>query len=304
MSPRLAAISVDLDEIGHYHAIHGLPAPRAEHRPIHDTAIPRLRSWARGLSLPLTLFVIGAELRRPESAQALRLAASEGHELGNHSLDHRYDLTLLPEPEQQRQIAEGSAAIEALGAPRPRGFRAPGYTVSDRLLQIVARTGHRYDSSVFPCPAYLGAKLAVLGAMRATGRRSRSIAGDPRVLLAPRRPYRLGSPYWRRGAGITEVPIQVTPLFRLPLIGTSLGLLPAPLAAPLLASCAPGPVNLELHGIDALDDTDGLAALRGHQPELRTPWPVKLARIEAAVRLLRGLGYRFVTLEELAERSA
>jgi hypothetical protein len=97
--------------------------------------------------------------------------------------------------------------------------------------------------------------------------------------------------------------VQVTPGLRLPLIGTSLALLPAPLAAPLLASCMPGPVNLELHGIDALDAADGLGALRGHQPELGTPWQTKLSRIEAAVRHLRQGGYEFVSLEELAARS-
>lgn len=302
-APRLAAVSVDLDEIGHYHAIHGLGAPAAAHRPIHEVALPRLCGWARGLSLPLTLFVIGAESRHPESAQALRRAAEEGHELGNHTLDHRYDLTLLPAPEQRRQVEEGAAAVAAIAGRRPRGFRAPGYTVSEALLAEVTRAGHLYDASVFPCPAYHLAKLAVLGAMRARGQRSRSIAGDPRVLLAPRAPYRLGAPYWRRGEGIVEVPIQVTPALRLPLIGTSLALLPAPLAAPLLAGCTPGPVNLELHGIDALDESDGLGALRGRQPEIGTPWPRKLARIAAAVGLLRERGYRFVTMDELAARS-
>jgi hypothetical protein len=301
---RLAAVSVDLDEIGEYHAIHGLAAPATEGRPIHDVALGRLRSWARGLSIPLTLFVIGSELRRPGTVRVLREAAAEGHELGNHTLDHRYDLTLLPAAEQRRQVEEGSAAIEAACGRRPRGFRAPGYTVSDALLGEVARAGHLYDSSVFPCPAYHLAKLAVIGAMRARGRTSRSIAGDARVLGAPRRPYRLGTPYTTEGAGIVELPLQVTPALRLPIIGTSLALLPAPLSAPLLASCVPGPINLELHGIDALDDHDeGLAALRGLQPELGTPWSTKLARIAAAVGLLRQRGYRFVTLEELAARA-
>ena len=93
---RLCAVSVDLDEIPNYFAIHGLPEPAGAARTlVYDVAIDRLLGLARELSIPLTLFAIGADLSRPESAAKLREARDAGFELANHSLDHRYDLVRL-----------------------------------------------------------------------------------------------------------------------------------------------------------------------------------------------------------------
>ena len=59
-------------------------------------------------------------------------------------------------------------------------------------------------------------------------------------------------------------------------------------------------VNLELHGIDVLDEDDGLEALRPHQPDVRVPRDRKLEALHAAVEVLRDAGYSFVTLREAA----
>jgi hypothetical protein len=60
-------------------------------------------------------------------------------------------------------------------------------------------------------------------------------------------------------------------------------------------------VNLELHGIDALDTEDGLADLSKHQPDLKIPRARKLDALKAALETLRGAGYRFVTLTQAVE---
>src|SRR5688572_26461146 len=80
---RVCAISVDLDEIHHYRAIHGLKpaaADLAEHA-VYDRALPRFGDFARAKRLPLTLFVVGADVQRPENARVLRSLADAGHEL-------------------------------------------------------------------------------------------------------------------------------------------------------------------------------------------------------------------------------
>lgn len=300
----LCAISVDLDEIGHYHAIHGLPRPQGEAAgAVYRLALDRFEVLARCCGVPLTFFAVGADMATPGNAARLRRLAALGHEVGNHSLDHRYDLVRLPHDEQRRQVGVGREVLEGATGSPVEGFRAPGYTVSDALLSVIRATGHRYDSSVFPCAPYLLARSAVLAWMRLRRRASASIAGDPRVALAPTSPYPPGVPYWKaEGAGpFLELPVQVTPGPRLPVIGTTLTLAPAPLALGLLRSCVGQPlINLELHGIDALGDGDGLDALRGHQPDVRVSPAAKLDRLAEAVELLHGAGYRFVTLGEAA----
>jgi hypothetical protein len=69
---KLCSISVDLDEIPNYFAIHGLGAraPLAEPTAtaVYDIALPRLCELAGSLGVPLTLFAIGDDLARAESA--------------------------------------------------------------------------------------------------------------------------------------------------------------------------------------------------------------------------------------------
>jgi hypothetical protein len=121
------------------------------------------------------------------------------------------------------------------------------------------------------------------------------------VLLAPTRPYRIGRPYWTRGEGLLEIPVQVTRGLRLPFIGTSVTMAGPSRARLLARMCAGEPlVNLELHGIDVLDADDGLEALRPHQLDVRVPHTRKLEAILAVVEELRGAGYSFVTMREAA----
>ncbi len=301
MPMRVCAISVDLDEIPHYFAIHGLA--RTSSNAVYDVALPRLDDFARAHDLPLTLFAIGADMARAGNAARLRSLAEGGHEIANHSLDHLYDLTRRSRAEMERQVRSGIEVIEGATGERPRGFRAPGYTITDELFEVLADAGVEYDSSVFPCPPYYAAKAAALGAIRVRRRRSHSVLDTPAVLAAPVRPYRVGRPYWRRGAGLLELPVQVTRRARLPFIGTTLTLA-GPTRARWLTRGVIGEelVNLELHGIDVLDAGDGLEALRPHQPDVRVPLARKLDALSAVVGMLKAAGYSFVRLDEAAQR--
>ena len=123
----------------------------------------------------------------------------------------------------------------------------------------------------------------------------------PSVLRAPTRPYFVGRPYYTRGEGLLELPIQVTRGLRLPFIGTSVTLAGADRARLLARMCVGEPlVNLELHGIDVLDASDGLEALRPHQPDVRVAHARKLDALSAVIDVLRGEGYAFVTMRDAA----
>jgi peptidoglycan/xylan/chitin deacetylase (PgdA/CDA1 family) len=300
---RLCAVSVDLDEIPNYFAIHGLPEPVGAARTlVYDVALDRLTELASELAIPLTLFAIGSDLSRAEPAAKLKALSTAGFEIANHSLDHRYDLVRLGGVEMRRQVVEGARAIEQATGTLPVGFRAPGYTVTDELFGVLAELGVEYDSSVFPCPAYLAAKAMKLLTIAMRGRRSHSIFGSPMVLGAPTRPYRVGSPYWRRGSGLLELPIQVTRHVRLPFIGTTLAMAGPNGARRLARACVGEPlVNLELHGIDVLDASDGLETLVPHQPDVRVSRARKLHSLRSAIGELAQAGYSFVTLRGAAQ---
>jgi peptidoglycan/xylan/chitin deacetylase (PgdA/CDA1 family) len=300
---RLCAVSVDLDEIPNYFAIHGLPPPRGpEGTLVYDRSLDRLGELAAELSIPLTLFVIGSDLARPQAAAKIAAAHARGFEIANHSLDHRYDLVRLGRAEIRRQIEEGARAIARVTGEAPVGFRAPGYTTSDEVFDVLGELGVAYDSSVFPCPSYWAAKTAAIALIALRGRTSRSIVDTPAVLAAPTRPYRVGRPYWRRGRGLVELPVQVTRRTRLPFIGTYVTMGGPRVARLLTRMCLGEPlVNLELHGIDVLDATDGLEGLRAYQPDVRVTIGRKLEALRATVNELQRAGYEFTTLRRAAE---
>ncbi|WP_437681562.1 polysaccharide deacetylase family protein [Sorangium sp. So ce131] len=311
MRGRLAAVSVDLDEIPNYFAIHGLAVPErsgaaAALHAVYDVALPRIAAFAASHGIPVTLFAIGQDLARPESAAALRALSDAGHAVENHSYWHRYDLSRLPRAAIAEDVLLGAEAIvEAVGR-RPTGFRAPGYTVSDALFDALEAVGVAFDSSVFPSPPYYAAKALAMGVQRVKGRGSAAILDTPRVLAAPRRPYRPGRPWYLRGGRrFVELPIQVTPGPRLPVIGTSVALAGAAGARLLARACAgEGFVNLELHGMDFLDRSDGLEALAPVQPELRVALGRRMEALGAFVEEIArggrggGGGARFVRLDE------
>ena len=301
---RITAISIDLDGIDHYRAIHGLPSREEGARVVYEVALPRAMDLARRLGLPLTLFAIGRDLDDARAADALANACRAGHEVENHSLSHRYDLTRCGAATLTAEVRGGSAAIARVTGRRPRGFRAPGYLVSDALFSVLRDEGVAWDSSVFPCPAYYLAKLVAFAGMAVRGARSASIVGDPRMMRAPRTPYRPGARWYVRGRGaLLELPIAVTRGARLPVIGTSLALAGPSGAAHLARGCADDAVvSLELHAIDFLDRDDGLDDLARVQPDLRVSVDRKRRAIGAAVAALRAAGHRFTTLDEAAQR--
>ncbi|HZZ84006.1 MAG TPA: polysaccharide deacetylase family protein [Anaeromyxobacteraceae bacterium] len=307
MRPGLAALSIDLDALRHYHRIHGLSDPPASAGPdpVYGKAAARFGELCDRLGLRGTAFAVGEELAEPGAAVAMAALARAGHEVGNHTFSHDYALTRRPAERIALEVRRGAEAIAAVTGAAPVGFRAPGYTLTAPLLAALRDQGYRYDSSAFPALPYWLAKAAVMGALALRRRPSRAILDRPRALLAPRRPYRPdpAEPYRRAPAGeggLVELPIT-TGLFGFPLIGTFVATMPPGLVRALAAGTGRLPLfNLELHGVDLLDASDASPALAARQRDLRVPAKEKLARIEAFVR---SLGEReWVTLEEAAGR--
>jgi len=307
---RICSVSVDLDAIACYYRIHALPGAPAEPArfAILRRCLPRFAELFARHGVRATFFVVGADLDDDAQGRALLAElARAGHELASHSHTHPYDFIHLGAARIADEIDRAHAAIAACAGAPPVGFRAPGYEISGDAIEALRARGYRYDSSVFPSASYYGAKAVVMGAMRVTGRKSGSVLGNPGVLFAPRAPYRpaVGAPYRAGGDsdGILELPIAVTPLARLPVIGTSLILAPAWLRRRLVAAALRERLfNLELHGIDLCDAAgdDVPAALVARQPDLRRPLAHKLAVLDETLAAVRASGARFAPLAEAA----
>jgi peptidoglycan/xylan/chitin deacetylase (PgdA/CDA1 family) len=270
------SVSVDLDGLGCYAAIHGITLRLDERaqRAVPELAVQRFCDLFEALGVRATFFVIGRDAGIAPSR--LRAAAGAGHEIASHSYAHDYALSRRTREEIAQDLTLAERAIEDACGSRPRGFRAPGYTLSPELLDAVRERAYAYDSSLLPSPPYYAAKAAALAVYALRGRRSQSILGGLRQLFAPRAPHR------RRG--VRELPVATLPGLRAPVIGTTV--LPFPWLA--RRAFAGGHLNLELHGIDALDATDVPQEIAAAQPGLRMGAAEKLRRLRRLLETLPG----------------
>ena len=287
-------VSLDLDDLDCYHGIHGLDgesAPSTRGLAL-ERWLPRFLDLFAATDVRATIFVIGKDLehdlrhRQGRGAAILGRALLEGHELGNHSHSHAYDLVRWPAAEIAEDLRRCDDLLRHIGA-RPAGFRAPGYTHDDNMLMQAAALGYRYDSSLLPSPTYYLGKLGVL-ALRKLRRRkrsasltegARSFVGTTAVHLLPE-------------VGLWEVPISVSRGLRLPLTGTFLLADNPPMLTKLQAEMlrreaeSARHLHLELHAIDLADpQADGLSpALVAAQRDLATPLDRRLERLQTLLK--------------------
>lgn len=285
------AASVDLDSLPHYCRIQGLSEALLDDRAralVGEVAIPRLREVFDAAKVPVTFFAIGEDLALPSTANAVALAHRAGVEIASHSFAHDYALSRKSAAEIDADLARAEAAIRAATGQRPVGFRAPGYTLSATLLEVLIARGYRYDASAFPAAPYYLAKAGVMAALRLLSRPSRSVLDRPRVLWAPRAPYHPDphEPYRRGPAPLFELPVAVTRALRFPFIGTAVSAFPWPVIRRAWADLKDLPlVDFELHAIDALDQSDGLPeALVRQQRDAAIPARTKLSRLAEVLR--------------------
>lgn len=307
-APRLACLSVDLDSLPHYCRIHGLDErglPGRARTLVYDVALPRFLALFDEVGAPATLFAIGEDAELEPQARALGAAVARGHEVGNHSYAHDYALSRRAPGAVADDVRRAHEVLTRATGTAPVGFRAPGYTLSAPLHAAYAGLGYRYGSSAFPAAPYYLGKAAVMGALALTGHPSRAVLDSPRVLLAPRTPYVPDPvrPYARGEGGVLELPMAVSRVARFPFIGTFVATLPRRLVRALYRGLAREAfLNLEMHGVDLLDASDGIPAeLVSRQRDLRVPVARKRAQLAEVFRAL-AQDYDVVTLAVAAGR--
>lgn len=311
VTPRFASVSVDLDSLPHYCRIHGVDEAVLDARAralVHEVAIPRYLELFSSLGISGTFFAIGEDLLEPKAAHALGGAHRAGVEIASHTYSHDYAISRRTSESITADLARAEAAIEAATGALPVGFRAPGYTLSPELYKAAEARGYLYGSSAFPAAPYYLAKAAVMGGLALRGTPSRSVLDSPRVLFAPRAPYRPDPerPYSRGSGALIELPMTVAPVTRFPFIGTFAATLPRAFVRSLYRSCRGSTAffNFELHAIDVLDAGDGVPeVLVARQRDLRVPHKEKLARLREIFGWL-ATDYQVKTLSEVARALA
>ena len=93
-----------------------------------------------------TMFVLGWVAERYPAV--VRRIVEDGHEVASHTHLHR-NLNQLSREEVVRELARAKDALEQVAGRAVRGVRAPNFSVSDDVLDVLAEAGYWYDSSYF-----------------------------------------------------------------------------------------------------------------------------------------------------------
>jgi hypothetical protein len=278
-----------MDNLWSYMKIHG--DPEWESRPSYlDALVPRMLETFGEHGLTATVFVVGADAARDDGARAVAAIAAAGHEVANHSYEHEPWLHRYARADLEKDLAMTEDAIEAAGAPRPTGFRGPGYSLSPDLVELLAERGYRYDASTLP--TWIGplARAYYFRSAKLTAQQRgerQMLFGQASEGLRPVHPYR-----WRLrdGGSLLELPVTTMPLARVPMHVSYLLQLhqvsPAVAKAYFragLAACrlrGVGP-SLLLHPLDFLDGKD--AARLEFFPGMALPATTKVEVVRWAV---------------------
>ncbi|MGQ0576673.1 MAG: polysaccharide deacetylase family protein [Pseudonocardia sp.] len=284
MTRPTASVSLDMDNLWSYMKIHG--DPEWESRPSYlDALVPRMLEVFDGQGLTATVFVVGADAAREDGAKAVAEIAAAGHEVANHSYEHEPWLHRYDRGRLEAELARTEDAIVAAGAPRPTGFRGPGYSLSPELVQLLAERGYAYDASTLP--TWIGPLARAYyfrSASLSPQERSRRsyLFGSASEGLRPVHPYR-----WRTGGngdGLLEIPVTTVPVLRVPMHVSYLlhlhqvspklarGFFAAALRACRLRGVGP---SMLLHPLDLLDARD--APRLGFFPGMALPAAEKVA---------------------------
>jgi hypothetical protein len=300
-------LSLDLDDKWTYLKTHG--DPNWQGFPGYlEIVVPRVLRMLEEYSLRITFFIVGQDAALERNEAVLRSIAAAGHEIGNHSFHHEPWLHLYSRSRIDEEIVMAGECIARATGQWPRGFRGPGFSVSDAVVDVLASRGYRYDASELP--TFLGpfARAYYLWSAKLDSEEKKQRArlfGRWRDGLRPLKP-------WMRPTAsgpIAEVPVSTVPVVRTPFHLSYLGWLDSfsPLAARTYLSAALGlcraagvPPSFLLHPLDFLGP-DEAPELRFF-PGMSHPLASKLKLAETAVKSL-ARRYRILPLGDFVAQN-
>ena len=212
---RYASLSLDLDNQWSYMKTHG-DSGWESHPSYLDAVVPRILEFLAARGLTISFFIVGQDAALEKNRAALRAIAAAGHEIGNHSFRHEPWLHLYTEAELDQELRQAEDAIESATGVRPRGFRGPGFSLSQGTLETLLRRGYLYDATVFPnlLNPLARAYLFSTSNLTAEEKEQRSaLFGTWKDAFRPVRPFQ-----WSlKGGRLLEIPVTTLPGLKVPI---------------------------------------------------------------------------------------
>ena len=249
-----ASLQVDVDGLWTIYRYHGIER-EIWPDPVFSQAIPRFLALFAEFHIQATFFIVGIDTTIPEKAEMIKTIAKAGHEIANHSYSHPVPFIELDDSQIEKEIVETNQAVEKLIGSKPIGFRAPAYSINEKVIRILDRLGFQYDASIFPTR---WARVMQNIEKKHSGEyQPRGSYGDSVYKSAPLMPYKvdLASISEKGESGITEIPVSVIPIIRSPMhrsLSQFLGMWYFALGAGMNRIFG-NPLSLLFHGVELVE---------------------------------------------------
>jgi hypothetical protein len=213
-----ASLSLDLDNLWSYMKTHGDPG--WESFPSYlDLVVPRILNTLKEQNLVITFFIVGQDAALENNRLALKSIAQAGHEISNHSFNHEPWYHVKNEEQIETEIKFAEESIEQATGNKPIGFRGPGFSVSQTVIDVLLRRGYLYDASTLP--TFIGpiARLYYfLTAKLSKEEKSKrdSLFGSLEDGFRPVKPYLWSKKSTVSDRKMIEIPVTTIPIFKLP----------------------------------------------------------------------------------------
>jgi peptidoglycan-N-acetylglucosamine deacetylase len=210
----LASISLDLDNKWSYMKTHGDVG--WESFPTYlPMVVPRMLEMLDALQIKITFFVVGQDAELEVNRQPLAALAARQHEIANHSFHHEPWLHLYTREQLVEEFERSEASIRAATGVQTVGFRGPGFSYNQSVLEVLSQRGYRYDASTFPTflgPIARAYYLLHSRLTKADRTQRKALFGSARAGFMSLRPYRWTS----LGSRMIEIPVTTLPWLKIP----------------------------------------------------------------------------------------
>ena len=211
----IASLSFDLDDQWTYMKTHG-DAGWETFPSYLDIVVPRVLQFLKERNLIITFFIVGQDAVFEKNHELLKSIADAGHEIANHSFNHDPWLHLYSDDKIEKEIQSAEEAIEKATGRKPVGFRGPGFSLSNSLLEVLAKRNYRYDATIFPNMIMPIARKFFLKNSNLTAahkEQRKSLGGTFRDGFRSLKPHT-----WKMKNGkLVEIPVTTMPIFKLPI---------------------------------------------------------------------------------------
>lgn len=211
-----ASLSLDLDNKWSYMKTHG-DAGWESFPSYLDRLAPRVLEFFEKRDLKITFFVVGQDAALDKNREALASLSAAGHEIGNHSFNHEPWLHLYSPEEIEDELKRAEDAIFNATGFQTKGFRGPGFSLSNQVLATLAKLGYGYDCSTFPTYVAPLARAfyfwTAKGLSKEEKEQRKQLFGKFSDGFQPLKPY-----VWQlENKRLVEIPVTTLPVFKTPI---------------------------------------------------------------------------------------